>query len=201
MRKKNQKQMPLIPSDIEHPRAKELNRISKILDSLPTITEMVLQDLTHGVKHQNRGAQGMTAEQVLRAAVIKQTEGFSYEELAFHLVDSRTYRSFCRIGITQKGFKKSALCKNIKSISPETWESINRLLVAYGDDKKIEKGKEVRIDCTVVCSNIHQPSDSTLLWDSVRVLARILKKMKQELGIDIPFTDHSRRAKRRMLEF
>jgi IS5 family transposase len=199
MRKKNQKQMPLMPSDIEHPRARELDRISKILDSLPIIADMVLQDLTHGVEHRTRGAQGMTAEQVLRAAIIKQTEGFSYEDLAFHLADSRTYRKFCHIGIAHKGFKKSTLCKNIKAISPETWESINRLLVAYGDDKKIEKGKEVRIDCTVVCSNIHQPSDSTLLWDSVRVLTRILKRMKEELGINIPFTDHCRRAKRRML--
>jgi transposase, IS5 family len=199
MRKKNQKQMPLMPSDIAHPRAKELDRMSEVLDSIPTITDMVLQDLTHGVKNRHCGAQGMTAEQVLRAAIIKQTEGFSYEELAFHLIDSRTYRNFCRIGITHKGFKKSALCKNIKSISPETWESINRLLTAYGDDKKIEKGKEARIDCTVVCSNIHHPLDSTLLWDSVRVLTRILKKMKEELGINIPFTDHCRRAKRRML--
>jgi len=199
MRKKNQEQMPLMPCDIEHPRAKELDRISKILDSIPTITHMVLQDLTGGVKHRHCGAQGMTAEQVLRAAIIKQTEGFSYEELAFHLVDSRTYRNFCRIGITHKGFKKSALCKNIKRISAETWESINRLLVAYGDDKKMEKGKEARIDCTVVCSNIHEPSDSSLLWDSVRVLTRSLKRMKEELGINISFTDHCRRAKRRLL--
>lgn len=191
--------MPLMPSDIEHPRAKELGRISKILDSIPTIASMVLQDLSHGVTNRHCGAQGMTAEQVLRAAIIKQTEGFSYEELAFHLIDSRTYRNFCRIGITHKGFKKSALCKNIKSISPETWESINRLLVAYGDDKKVEKGKEARIDCTVVCSNIHHPLDSTLLWDSVRVLTRILKTMKEELGVNIAFTDHCRRAKRRML--
>lgn len=199
MRKKNQKQMPLMPSDIAHPRAKELDRISKILDSIPTITDMVLQDLTRGVKNRHRGAQGMTAEQVLRATIIKQTEGFSYEELAFHLVDSRTYRNFCRIGITHKGFKKSALCKNIKSISSETWESINRLLTAYGDDKKIEKGREARIDCTVVCSNIHHPLDSSLLWDAVRVFTRTLKKMKEELGIPVAFTDHCRRAKRRML--
>jgi len=199
MRKKNQKQMPLMPSDIAHPRAKELDRISKILDSIPTITDMVLQDLTRGVKNRHRGAQGMTAEQVLRATIIKQTEGFSYEELAFHLVDSRTYRNFCRIGITHKGFKKSALCKNIKSISSETWESINRLLTAYGDDKKIEKGREARIDCTVVCSNIHRPLDSSLLWDAVRVFTRTLKKMKEELGIPVAFTDHCRRAKRRML--
>lgn len=199
MRKKNQEQMPLMPCDIEHPRAKELDRISKILDTIATITDMVLQDLTYGVKNRHCGAQGMTAEQVLRAAIIKQTEGFSYEELAFHLMDSRTYRNFCRIGFAHKGFKKSALCKNIKAISSETWESINRLLVAYGEDKNIEKGKETRIDCTVVCSNIHEPSDSSLLWDSVRVLTGILKKMKEELGINISFTDHCRRAKKRML--
>lgn len=199
MRKKIQKQMPLMPCDIEHPRAKELDQISQILDSVPIITEMVLQDLTHGVTHRNCGAEGMSAEQVLRAAVIKQAEGFSYEELAFHSIDSRTYRNFCRIGLTHKGFGKSALCKNIKSISPNTWESINRLLVAYGEDKGIEKGKEVRIDCTVVSSNIHDPSDSSLLWDSVRVLTRILKKMKDELGINLSFTDHRRRAKKRML--
>ena len=200
MRKKYQKQLPLMPSNIEHPRAKELERISQILDSIPTIADMVLQDLTHGVKHRNCGAEGMTAEQVLRAAIIKQTEGFSYNELAFHTVDSNTYRNFCRIGLIDKGFKKSALCKNIKALSPETWESINRLLGAYGEDKDIEKGKEARIDCTVVCTNIHEPTDSSLLWDSTRVLTRILNKMKEELGADILFTDHTRRAKRRSLQ-
>jgi IS5 family transposase len=199
MRKKNQKQMPLMPCDIEHPRAKELVRISQILDSIPTINDMVLQDLTRGVKNRNAGADGMTAEQVLRAAIIKQAEGFRYKDLTFHLMDSRTYRNFCRIGFAHKGFKKSALCKNIKAISHKTWESINRLLAAYGEDKKIERGKEARIDCTVVCSNIHKPLDSSLLWDSVRVLTRILEKMKEELGINITFTDHCKRAKRRML--
>ena len=192
--------MPLMPSNIEHPRAKELERISQILDSIPTITDMVLQDLTHGVKHRNCGAEGMTAEQVLRATIIKQTEGFSYKDLASHLIDSTTYRNFCRIGFADKGFKKSALCKNIKAISPETWESINRLLAAYGEDKGIEKGKEARIDCTVVCSNIHKPTDSSLLWDCVRVLTRILAKIKEELGLSIVFTDHRKRAKRRALE-
>ena len=197
MRKKNQKQMPLMPCNIEHPRARDLDRISQILDYIPTITDLVLQDLTDGVKS-HRGAEGMSAEQVLRAAIIKQTEGFSYEELSFHLIDSRTYRNFCRIGITHKGFKKSALCKNIKAISPETWESINRLLAAYGEDKKTEKGREARIDCTVISANIHEPSDSSLLWDSVRVLTRILEKMKN-LGVNISFTDHRKRAKKRML--
>jgi IS5 family transposase len=200
MRKKNQAQMPLMDPGVEHPRAEELARISQILDSLPTIAAMVLQDLTRGVKHRHTGAEGMSAEQVLRAAIIKQIEGFSYEDLAFHLVDSRTYRNFCRIGIAQKGFKKSALCSNIKAISESTWESINRILVAYGQDKKVEKGKQSRIDCTVVESNIHAPSDSSLLWDCVRVLTRKLEQLVERVEeVTVHFTDHRKRAKRRML--
>jgi len=199
MRKKNQKQMPLMPCNIEHPRAKELDRISHILDTIATINEMVLQDITGGVGNHKAGAEGMTAEQVLRAAIIKQTEGLSYEDLAFQLIDSRSLRNFCRIGFVHKGFKKSALCKNIKAISPKTWESINRLLIAFGESRDIEKGRESRIDCTVVCSNIHDPSDSSLLWDSVRVLTGMLEKIKQDLRVPILYKDHRRCAKKRML--
>ncbi len=115
----NRMNMPLTPSNNEYPRAREPDQISQILDALPTITEMVLQDLTHGVKYKKCGAEGMTAEQILRAAIIKQTEGFSYDALAFNLIDSTTYRKFCRIGLVHKGFEKSALCKNIKSIFPK----------------------------------------------------------------------------------
>jgi len=186
--------------NIDHPRAAELESISKILDQNTIINEMVLQDLTHGVRNQNTGANGMSAEQVVRCAIIKQWEGFSYDDLAFHMVDSDTYRKFCRIGITRKGFKKSALCKNIKAISPETWEDINRILVDHGQARKIEKGRQSRMDCTVVCSNIHDPYDSNLLWDSVRVLTRMLHQSKEKFeGFKVPFTDHTRRAKRRLL--
>ena len=200
MRKNYQKQMPLMITSIDHPHATELEGISQILDANPIIYEWVLQDLTRNVTHTGAGAKGMSAEQVVRAAIIKQMEGYSYEELAFHLLDSVCYRGFCRIGIADKGFQKSALCNNIKAISPETWEAINRILVAYGQDKGIEKGKEVRIDCTVVSSNIHEPTDSTLLWDSVRVLTRMLGQINERFReIDISYSDHTKRAKRRML--
>jgi len=69
--------MPLMPLSLEHPRARELDRISQILDDIPTITELVLQGLTRGVKNRNCGARGMSAEQVVCAAIIKQSEGFS----------------------------------------------------------------------------------------------------------------------------
>lgn len=200
MRKKNQKQMPLTPTTVDHRHAMELELISRILDDIPTINELAWQDLTQNVENFGTGAEGMSAEQVVRCAIVKQMEGYSYDELAFHIIDSSCYRSFCRIGIAHKGFKKSALCDNIKALSATTWEAINRILVAYAEDKKIEKGREVRIDSTVVSSNIHSPSDSRLLWDSVRVLTRFLAQAKRQFqDFDIPFTDHTKRAKRRMV--
>jgi IS5 family transposase len=200
MRKKMRKQMPLVLNCNEHPRAKELEAISKILDSNPIIYELALQDLSGLVSNPHSGAEGMTAEQVVRAAIIKQMEGFTYEELAFHLVDSICYRKFCRIGISDKGFKKSALCKNIKALSAETWQAYNRVLMKDARDKDIEKGRQVRVDSTVVCANIHDPSDSSLLWDSVRVLTRTLSQAKERFEkLPLQFSDHTKRAKRRML--
>lgn len=200
MRKISKKQMPLMPPKIDHPQAEELNAISCILDRNPTIYSLAMQDLSPKGEKSKKGANGMTAEQVVRAAIVKQMFQFSYKDLAFHLVDSHSLKRFCFIGIADKGFKKSVLCKNIKTISPETWEAINRCLVRFAKDEGIEKGREVRIDCTVVESNIHAPSDSTLLWDSVRVLTRLLKKAKDLYPRSgIIYQNHTRRAKRRML--
>jgi IS5 family transposase len=200
MRKKSKKQMPLMPTAIDHPQAIELENISRILDANPTICDLAMQDLSEGSKKTSRsGARGMTADQVVRAAIVKQMLNFTYKELAFHIVDSNSLRRFMRIGIADKGFKKSVLNKNVKALSPQTWEAINGQLVQYAADEKIEKGRQVRIDCTVVESNIHEPTDSSLLWDSVRVLTRLLHRSKEDFGLRVLFQDHSRRAKRRLL--
>jgi IS5 family transposase len=141
----------------------------------------------------------MSADQVLRSAIVKILFNFTYQELAFHLVDSQTLSWFCRIGIADKGFKKSALNKNIKAISDTTWQMINTDLLGYAKAKKIEKGRKVRIDCTCVESNVHYPTDSNLLWDAVRVLTRLMERCRSA-GVKIPgFHNHSRVAKRRML--
>ena len=146
MRKKSQKQLLLMITRINHLHADEFKAISQILDSTPIINEWVLQDLTRDKMLVDTGAEGMTAEKLGRTAIIKQMEGYSYEDLAFHLLDSICYLGFCRIGIGDNGFRKPALCSNIKVISPPAWEAINRILVPYGQDKNIEKGKQSRID-------------------------------------------------------
>lgn len=185
----------------DHPQAQELETISKIIDKNFNITELVLQDLCTRLKTaQTSGAEGMSADQVLRSAIIKILFGFTYQELAFHMVDSRSIRRFCNIGVADEGFKKSSLNNNIKAISDATWESINKQILGYAEEDKIEKGREVRIDCTVVESNIHPPTDSTLLWDGVRVLTRLLHRAKELFNLDqLHFKDHQRVAKRRMV--
>ena len=112
MRKKDKKQLPLMIASVDHPHAVELELISQILNENPIINDLVLQDLTHGVINSASGANGMSAEQVLRAAVIKQMNSYSYEELAFHILDSVCYRQFCHIGFADKGFGKSELVSN-----------------------------------------------------------------------------------------
>lgn len=190
-----------MPQEMDHPQAKELEAISRILDSKSTIYDIVLQDIS---KHQRsdikNGARGMTAEQVIRAAIVKVLFGFTYNELAFHMVDSMSIRRFCCIGITEKGFKKSTLNKNIKALSADTWEIVNTEVLGYAAEQKIEKGRQSRIDCTVVESNIHKPYDSTLLWDAVRVLTRLLYCAEKKTGVQrLCFHDHQRVAKKRML--
>jgi IS5 family transposase len=200
MRKKWQEQMPLMPQITDHTQSKELQAISNIIDANPIICERALQDLNRGknVAHR-KGADGMSAEQVLRSAIVKTLYNFSYKDLAFHLVDSQSLSWFCRIGIADKGFKKSALNKNIKSISAATWQLINTDLLGYAKAKNIEKGRKVRIDCTCVESNIHHPTDSSLLWDCVRVLTRLMEQCRSA-GVRIAgFHNHSRVAKRRMM--
>jgi IS5 family transposase len=133
--------------------------------------------------------------------VVKQMNGFSYRELAFHLADSRSYRTFCRLGILDKVPSKSALNWNLKALRAETLEAINRVILGAALQAGVEAGRTVRVDCTIVGSNIHDPRDSELLWDSVRVLLRLLGETRKLLGAQrVEFGNRTRRAKRRRKE-
>lgn len=200
MRKSLLDQLPLVPATIDHPHARELAVISALLDKLPDAVRLVHEDLSwRGRKRvdPSKGRDGMAAEQVLRVGILKQATGFSYEYLAFHLLDSNTYRTFVRLGYDAKPPKKSTLQKNVKRVKAETWEALNKLVVIEANKLGIERGDKVRADCTVVESNIHHPTDSSLLWDCVRVLVRIMGNANEEFGIT--FSDHSKRAKRRAM--
>lgn len=199
MRKTHQEQLSLTPVAVAHEHARELEALSDLLDANPAITGLVAQDLIDEGVDSRLGRPGMTAEQTLRAAVVRQMHGYTYEELAFHLADSLSFQRFCRLGLGDTPPSKSALQRSIKRIRPETWESINRRLVVGARESDVERGSKVRVDCTVVASPIHYPTDSSLLFDVVRVLARLMARARR-FGAEIEFSNRSRRAKRRMVE-
>jgi IS5 family transposase len=191
-------QLSLEQPYIEHSHSRELAKISQILSLHPAIAELVGQDLVRGLSCPHTGARGMSGDQVLRALLLKQMNGFSYRELEFHLADSVTYRTFCRFGALEPTPTRTTLAENLKKVRPETLQAIGTVVIRYAAKTGVERGRKVRVDSTVVETNVHAPTDSSLLWDGVRVLTRLLQRANERFGFGL-YTDHRRRAKRRML--
>ncbi len=201
MRQNEKKQIPLTPSWAKHQHGNELRAISQVLDENPRLNEIAARDLCGG-KSSCLGRDGMTGEQTIRIGLLKQIHQLDYRDLAFHLSDSATFRTFARIPFRPKPHSHKTLQSNVKALSADTWESINKALLETARSKGIEKGRKVRTDCTAVETNIHPPSDCSLLWDCVRVVSRIIVAARIILpDVDWSFFhDHRRRAKRRAYE-
>ena len=198
MRRKLNRQMNLFTSVSNKSVARELEEISKIIDANPEVIDLVYRDLTSAKRH-DTGREGLTAEQVLRCCILKQYRQLSYEELSFHLEDSSAFRSFVRLEMGQYPCK-SILQENIKSLSEETWEAIHAKIINYAQSENIETGRKVRIDSTAIETDIHHPTDSTLLCDGIRVMSRWLSAGKQLRPQPVyPFSYHARAAKKRLM--
>ena len=179
-----------------HEIGRELKAMSQWLDEQRDLLALVARDLVRdGVKA--TGRQGLPAEAVLRCALLKQYRQLSYQELAFHLEDSASFRAFARLPWSWSP-QKSVLQKTISAIRPETWEQINRALLSVARQAKLEDGAVVRLDSTVTSALMHEPSDSSLLWDAVRVMVRLLKRADTLVGgTGLAWRDHCRAAKKR----
>ena len=151
-----------------------LQAISQWLDGQRRLVSLVAGDLRRqGVRE--TGRRGLPAETVLRCALLKQQRQLSYEELAFHLEDSASFRAFARLPLRWSP-KKSVLHHTISALRPQTWEAVNQALLVSAQQEKLESGATVRIDSTVSATLMHPPSDSTLLWDAVPVMTRLLRR-------------------------
>lgn len=198
MRQKFNPQLNMFMTMARNKIAKELQVISQVLDATPKVLDLVYQDLIRSARP-TTGREGMTAEQVLRCAILKQYRQLTYEELAFHLEDSDSFRGFSRLEMGQYP-SKSILQENIKALREETWEAIHREILGYAKQEKIETGRKVRIDATVVETDIHHPTDSTLLADGVRIITRLLAEGKELTPQPCyHYSDHQRVVKKRVL--
>jgi IS5 family transposase len=197
MREKRTIQASIFEHYAEHETGRELKAMSDWLDQNPDLLDWVAADIKNR-NAQETGRKGLTVESALRCAILKQYRQLSYEDLVFCLMDSQSCQTFARL--TLEWFpKKATLQSCISAISDVTWEQINQRLLRSAYTAKVERGEMLRIDSTVTDAPIHEPSDSTLLWDSVRVLYRLLKRAEElSEGITrIEYRNHQRVAKKR----
>jgi IS5 family transposase len=199
MRRRRQGQLELAHTIPRTEIGRELAAMSKVLDEMPKLYELAYRDLI-GLKDAETGRIGMTAEQVVRAAILKQYRSLSYEELAFHLDDSASFRAFARLSRGQHP-SASTLQDNIKALSETTWEDIQRIIVQYAAAKGIEKGRTIRVDSTATATDIHYPTDSRLLQDLIGAITRLLMEGRQLRPVpSYSYSDHRRVVKKRVLK-
>ncbi|MEQ8692010.1 MAG: ISNCY family transposase, partial [Pseudomonadales bacterium] len=193
MRETRNAQVSIFEHYSNHEYGIRLRKLSEVLDRHPEILELVAADFKDA-SVSAVGRTGLNAESVLRCLLLKQQRGFSYEQLAFHLSDSETYRTFTRLP-AHLSPSRSCLQSTIRSITPQTLERAHQLLTSSLLETGMASLDKLRIDSTVVASHIAPPSDSQLLNDGVRVISRLLAKSKTETGVKVRFTDKRKAAK------
>ena len=147
-----------------------------------------------------RGRPGTPAEVVLRLLVLKHMRNWSYEVLEREVRANLVYRDFTRVGGAKMPDAKT-MGKWGVALGPKVVEQIHERIVQIARDHRVAAGRRMRVDTTVVETNIHYPTDSSLLGDGVRVLTRIMKKITGITGTaGATLRDRSRSVKLRVLE-
>ena len=150
-------------------------------------------------KSKTRGRKGTPAEVVLRMLLLKHIRDWSYEILSREVRANLVYREFTRVG-GGKVPDDRTMGNLARQLGPEVIEQLNRRVVEIAREHKIVTGRKMRVDTTVVETDIHYPTDSTLLGDGVRVLTRIMKKVVGAVGkVGKQLRDRTRSAKLKVL--
>ena len=165
------------------------------------LVEIVCQALSKRCKKsKTRGRKDTPAEVVLRLLALKHMFNWSYDELHREVRANLVYREFTRIGGGKVPDDKT-LGRLARQLGPEPVEQLHRRLVAIALDKKIVEGRKLRVDTTVVETNIHYPTDSSLMGDGVRVLTRLMKRITEVAGAaGTKLRDRTRSVKWRVVE-
>ncbi|MGH3755923.1 MAG: ISNCY family transposase [Pseudonocardiaceae bacterium] len=177
-----------------------LEAIATFLDTHAECVGLVHQDLVRGLKQPGTGRTGLSAVQTLRAFALQRIKHWDLRELRARIADGLTLRRFTTFD-GQAVPSHTAFHRAFTRLTPATVRALNAAVVRAAITLGLEDGTRLRVDTTVVETDIHHPTDSTLLWDGVRVLTRLVG----QLGALVPAAtqgcvNHTRRARRRMQE-
>jgi transposase, IS5 family len=177
-----------------------LKAIADFLDQHGALVQRVRRDLVRGLKKPATGRIGMTAQQVLRSLILMRVKNWDYRELRERIADGYTLRHFTDFH-SQRVPQHDAFNRAVNRLTPATLQAVNDAVIQAAVNLGLEDGTKLRVDTTVVETDIHHPTDNTLLWDSVRVLTRLVRKLDTLLPAGVgAFTNRTRSARRRMQE-
>jgi IS5 family transposase len=159
--------------------------VGRNLEENPKILLAVHRDLAGLLSESRNGRESKyTSEQVLRSLIVMFVEGLSYRDTVVQIENSEFLRQFVGLGV-QPMMDFTFLNRAFGVIRAETWGTVNRLLAEYARDEKKISGDKLRIDTTAYETNIHYPTDASLLWDGFRTLARLLRQTKEDHPCDL----------------
>lgn len=177
-----------------------MRQADQILDD-DALLSLVQQEMARRLKKsKTRGRPGTPAEVVLRMLLLKHLRDFSFEELSREVRANLVYREFTRIGGGKVPDDKT-MGRLARQLRPQLIRELHDRVVAIAREEKIVPGRRMRVDTTVVETNIHYPTDSSLLGDGVRVLTRAMQKVSRIAGeAGAKLRNRSRSVKLRVLE-
>src|SRR5271166_4853860 len=176
-----------------------LQAIADFLDEHAEMIEPIRCDLRRGLKSPDTGRRGLTPQQVLRSLILMRVKNWDYRELRERIADGCTLRRFADFHC-QPVPKHDAFNRAFTRLTPQTLKSVNDLLVRVAVAIRLEDGSKLRVDTTVVQTDIHHPTDNTLLWDVVRVVTRLVERLAEAMKRRRikGFRNRTRAARRRM---
>jgi len=154
--------------------------LSMLLDANPELVSLAHQDWVVWLSMSNKGREGFTSEQLLRALMVLFLEGGSYRKTVILIDNSEFLQHFVRLGV-KSTMDFTFLNRAYSALRQETIDKMNGTLNGYAISKEMISSEKQRMDTTAYETNIHYPTDSSLLWDSFRTIARLIRSINEEL--------------------
>ena len=189
-----------VAEEVDGLREDWMRRADQILDDEAILTAVYEALAKRHPKSRSRGRRGAPAEMVLRLLILKHIRNWSYAVLEREVRANLVYRNFARVGGGKMPDAKTIGRWGV-AVGPEVLKQIHERVVKIAVDQGVVTGRRMRVDTTVVETNVHYPTDSSLLGDGVRVLVRTMKKITKIAGeAGTKLRDRSRSVKRRVFD-
>ena len=175
-----QESLALGPSSLQITRAyyQKYQRIDQILRDTPKLLDAFHRDTAKMLEGSRRCRRSQfTSEQLLRSILVMEVERLTYRDTTIRIDDSVFLRRFVGIPFGEV-MDFTTLNKIYKAIRPQTWKKINDDLTRYAIECELITGTSLRVDTTAYETNIHFPTESSLLWDGYRVIGRLIDAIR-----------------------